>query len=176
LVVDIVEEGPEDGTTIEKLLNDAFGPHRKRKISYRFRQRVRPLADLCLVAQDDGAIVGTIRHWPIYVVDGNGSRHPALLLGPLAVATSHRGQGLGAQLMAQAMSRIPVAGHDLIILVGDAAYYRRFGFQPASDFGIVMPGEKPARVLALKLSDTSITGTIQRVVVKSLPDGQQTAA
>jgi predicted N-acetyltransferase YhbS len=44
------------------------------------------------------------------------------------------------------------ARHERVLLVGDYGYYRRFGFRPAAPHGIVMPGENPARLLALPLA------------------------
>jgi predicted N-acetyltransferase YhbS len=59
-----------------------------------------------------------------------------LLLSPLAVVFERRGQGLGAQLVQEALRLAKVQGHMAVILVGDPAYYSRFGFKSASDFGI----------------------------------------
>jgi predicted N-acetyltransferase YhbS len=150
-VLKIIDERPGDAEAIEKLLDSAFGPKRKRKISYRYRLRVPPVADLSFVAEEDGVIAGTIRHWPILVCAPDQPASPALLLGPLAVSAEHRGSGIGAQLIEKGLTLAREAGYELVILVGDLPYYARFGFAPAGNFGIVMPYEKPERVLALPL-------------------------
>ena len=151
-MIQIIEERPGDAAAIETLLNSAFGPKRKRKISYRFRLRLPPVPGLSFVAEEDGVIAGTIRHWPVVITAPDRSQSPALLLGPLAVSSNHRGHGLGALLMQQGLAQARAMGHQLVILVGDLPYYARFGFVPASDYGIAMPYEKPERVLALALN------------------------
>ena len=151
-MIQIIEERPGDAEAIEKLLNGAFGPKRKRKISYRYRLRVAPVPGLSFVAEEDGVIAGTIRHWPILITSPDQASSPALLLGPLAVSVDHRGKGLGARLIERGLKQAREAGHELVILVGDLPYYARFGFQPAGGYGITMPYEKPERVLALPLN------------------------
>jgi putative acetyltransferase len=73
-------------------------------------------------------------------------------LGPLAVVLERRGQGLGAKLVQEALRRAQTQGHTTVILVGDPTYYSRFGFQPASHFGISNTNGIPdANVLAREL-------------------------
>ncbi len=151
-MIQIIEERPGDAAAIEQLLNSAFGPKRKRKISYRYRLRLPPVPGLSFIAEDNGVIAGTIRHWPILITAPDRSQRPALLLGPLAVSSNYRGHGLGALLMNRGLEQARAMGHELIILVGDLPYYARFGFVPASEFGITMPYERPERVLALALN------------------------
>jgi predicted N-acetyltransferase YhbS len=101
---------------------------------------------LCLVALTDGAVVATIRYWPITIGDT-----PSLLLGPVAVDSRCRKAGIGDQLIRCSLNRAQTIGYHSVVLVGDEAYYGRFGFHPASGHGIVMPRETPARVLVLSL-------------------------
>ena len=168
-VIQVIEERAGDSAAIEKLLNGAFGPKRKRKISYRYRLRVPPVAGLSFVAEEDGVIAGTIRHWPILITSPDQTSCPALLLGPLAVSVNHRGNGLGARLIDRGLTQAREAGHELVILVGDLPYYARFGFSPASEYGISMPYEKPERVLALPLEARRAVpqGTIRHIDTRS---------
>jgi len=62
-----------------------------------------------------------------------------------------RGAGVGAALMRGSMKRAADMGHRLVLLVGDLAYYARFGFQPAAPLGFVMPDEQPHRLLVAEL-------------------------
>src|SRR4051812_50141854 len=89
-MIEISFEGPEHGPEIEHLLDLSFGPDRGRKVSYRYRRSVAPVADLCLVAAEGGRLVGAIRHWPVRL-----RGRSALLLGPLAIDPARRGQGIG---------------------------------------------------------------------------------
>ncbi len=149
-MITIEREEPPDRRRIEALLDAAFGPQRQRKISYRYRRGVAALPGLCLVARDGAALVGTIRVWPIRIgVDGDG-----VLIGPVAVAASHRSQGIGGRLMRAVLGRAESERWPVAVLVGDPGYYQRFGFVAAGSVGIVMPNENPLRVQTLRLDRT----------------------
>ncbi len=151
----LAPETTDHAPAIEALLDAAFGSNRHAKISYRYRQGVAPVADLGLVALKTDmqggqpALVGTIRFWPLTVGE---SRAPALLLGPIAIAPGLQGSGIGALLMQQSLAAAKAAGHRLVLLVGDLAYYQRFGFVPAAPAGFTMPGEAPHRLQMLDLA------------------------
>jgi predicted N-acetyltransferase YhbS len=152
----ITTQRAEDGPAIEDLLDTAFGPFRESKVSYRYRAGVAPVASLQLVARDAGdAVVGTIRYWPVLI--GHAGK-PGLLLGPLAVAGHARSLGIGAALVRRTLDMAAWARHERVLLVGDLAYYQRFGFVPATPHGIVMPGENPARLQALALTPNGLAG------------------
>lgn len=139
-----------DSVAIEELLDLAFGADRRRKTSYRYRDGIAPLTDLCFVAEAEaGLLVGSVRYWPICA----GST-PALLLGPLAIEPSRQGRGVGRALVFHSLDVAVQAGHRLVFLVGDHAYYERFGFDPVPP-GIVMPNESSAR-LQYRLLDPSL--------------------
>ncbi len=133
-------EAPTDGPAIETLLDRVFGIRRQHKTSYRYRVGIEPVRALCLVAERDGRLVGTIRYWPVRV-----GAAPALLLGPVATAPDHEGNGIGRALVTTSLERAAGLGHELVLLVGDRRYYARFGFAPAPP-SILMPGEDPARL------------------------------
>ncbi len=133
-------EAPTDAPAIEALLDEVFGVRRQHKTSYRYRVGIAPLRRLCLVAEKEGRLVGTIRYWPVRL-----GGEPALLLGPVASARGEAGNGIGRALIETSLDRAARLGHDLVLLVGDPAYYARFGFAPAPP-AIRMPGEDPARL------------------------------
>ena len=101
-------------------------------------------------------IVGTVRLW--HVTAGPGCA--ALLLGPLAVDPAHRNRGIGTALVRRAIARARLAGHRAIVLVGDAAYYGRFGFTAARTAELWMPGRfESDRLLALELCPDALAGS-----------------
>lgn len=151
--IDRAEPGDQDA--IEQLLDLCFGADRQAKLSYRYREGVNPVAELLLVARTADGLVGTVRYWPI-AIGAHFVR--ALLLGPLAVAPEQRGRGIGGALMRRALDFATDAGHDRVLLVGDADYYRPFGFVPAARYGITMPGEAPGRLLVKALVPHALDG------------------
>jgi predicted N-acetyltransferase YhbS len=136
---------------VERLYDDVFGPARFHKASYQFRDGVAPVKELSWIALADDRLVGVIRYWPILVGD---TGHPALLLGPLAIAPDKAGKGIGRALTFKTLELAAQLGHDLVLLVGDVDYYKRFGFVPATPHGFIMPGEtRPDRLQVAPLKD-----------------------
>ncbi len=151
----IVPERPQDAASREALLDLAFGVDRHLLTSYRLREGVEPVKALSYVALIDGGFQGSLRFWPIIV---QGARAP-LLLGPLAVDPAGRGQAIGVALVRNGLRRARRLGHDLVILVGDYPYYKRFGFVHAHKLGLVMPGPVDAdRLLIRKIPRGRIIG------------------
>ncbi len=149
----------------EALLDETMGPARFTKPSQRLRDGRQPADGLSLVARDDGCVVGTVRLWPVIA----GGR-PALLLGPLAVASRCQGEGIGSRLMRKALNRAAALGHGAVILIGDAAYYDRFGFAAGATAALRMPGSvDPRRFLALELTDGALAGAAGAVVPAGAP-------
>ena len=62
---------------------------------------------------------------------------PVLGIGPIAVAPTFQRSGVGSSLMRELLRRAVERGERVVVLLGDPAYYGRFGFVPASRFGIV---------------------------------------
>ena len=149
---------------VERLYDDVFGPARFHKASYLFREGVAPVRELSWIALEGDRLVGAIRYWPILVGE---TGHSALLLGPLAIAQDRAGKGIGRALMFKTLDLAAQLGHDLVLLVGDVDYYKRFGFVPATPHGFVMPGEsKPDRLQVAPLKDNvlgRIAGKIHRL-------------
>jgi predicted N-acetyltransferase YhbS len=146
-MIRIVEESITDIGAREALLDRAYGDARFAKTSETLRRDRLPAEDLALVAKDGEEIVGTVRLWNV-----SAGSVEALLLGPLAVDPDRQGEGIGAALMRRAVTRARALGHGAIILVGDEAYYERFGFQPGLTWRLSMPGPvERERFLALEL-------------------------
>lgn len=145
--ITICDEAPTDAFAREALLDDAFGEPRFRKTAERLRQGRSPAPGLALAAKDNGALIGTVRLWPIAAGDA-----PALLLGPLAVAQTHRSRGIGRKLMAESLFRAYASGHGAVLLVGDPAYYEAFGFSRRCTLELALPGPvDESRFLGLEL-------------------------
>ena len=154
----LIPERPGDSPAIESLLDLCFGADRHQKRSYFYREGVERLPELGLVALDPNAkLVGTIRYWPIDIVTGH-HRRSALLLGPIAVEPELKGRGVGRALMRESLALAQAAGHGLVLLVGDAAYYGQFGFRSAAAHGFVMPHEQPHRLQAIELTPGAFAG------------------
>jgi predicted N-acetyltransferase YhbS len=143
----LAPEGAQDWWEVEALYDLCFAPGRSALSSYRLREGVDPIAALCLTARDsDGILAGAVRNWPVRV----GVQH-AILLGPIAVHPTRQGEGVASLLMQACLTRAGELGWDRVMLVGDAPYYGRFGFEILQ--GVKMPPPtNPDRVLGHALT------------------------
>lgn len=151
----LTQETPHDWWEVEALYDLCFAPGRTALSSYRLREDVSPVEGLSIVARDaEGIVGGAIRYWPVLV---GGQR--ALLLGPVAVHPTRQGEGLGALLISDSLRRAKNLGWERVMLVGDAPYYRRFGFTPLP--GVIMPPPtNPDRVLGQDLQPGAWQGVL----------------
>ena len=151
LPLTIRHEVPADEAAIERLHERAFGPGRFARTAFRLREG-KGAGKGHDPALSFASHVGTFLVGSVRVTRVLAGGAPALMLGPLTVDPAFEGRGIGAALMNKAIEAAQEAGDDLIMLVGDAPYYARFGFKPVKPGQLVLPGPAdPARFLALEL-------------------------
>jgi putative acetyltransferase len=92
------------------------------------------IPELSLVATDAGAVVGHV-----VCTRGMLGETPALGLGPLSVSPERQGAGVGSALMHAVLGAADALGEPVVVLVGEPAFYGRFGFVPADGLGITAP-------------------------------------
>jgi len=145
--VRIRPETPADAVAIGEVVGAAFagaehsappvhegGPPGEVTLLEWLREDEGWLPRLSLVAESDGRIVG-------HVVCTRGSVDgvPALGLGPLSVHPDRQREGIGGLLVREVLARAEEYGEPLVALLGDPAYYARFGFVPSTRCGIEPP-------------------------------------
>ena len=169
-MVTIRDERSTDIAARERLLDAAFGPARFTKASERLRENRFAADGLSFTAIDNGRLVGTTRLWNVSA----GAVRAALLFGPLAVAADARGQGVGARLMLRALREAKKLGHRSVLLVGDTAYYGRFGFSADKTGALRLPSPyEQHRLLGLELKAGALDGArgMIRATGARLPKG-----
>jgi putative acetyltransferase len=93
------------------------------------------LPALSLVATSaDGEITGHV-----LCTRGHVDASPVLALGPLSVRPDSQGQGVGSALMHAVLGAADALGEPLVALLGNPAYYRRFGFRLSTEYQIAPP-------------------------------------
>ncbi len=120
---------------------------------------------LSLVAEEGGQIVGHIAFSELEVGEAQAATTPpGLALAPVAVLPECQRRGLGAALVGEGLRRLAAARRPFVIVLGHAEYYPRFGFAPASRYGILCPFPAPDEAfLALELNPgglQGVTGTV----------------
>ncbi len=111
--------------------------------------------ELELLAEEDGVLIGHIMLTKAFVRK-EGASFGTLLLAPLSVALARRNHGVGAALVRESLGRARSLGHASAVLVGDPAYYGRFGFRAAAP--VVYPGVPGEYTLACELVPGALSG------------------
>ena len=117
------------------------------------RLRARGKATLSLVAVEDGEVIGHVLFSPVTLVNDE-QRFDIVGLGPVAVEPKRQNEGIGSKLIRAGLEEVRQAGYAAVVVLGDPAYYSRFGFGPARRYGIYFdaPGipEDAFQVLELR--------------------------
>lgn len=126
--IDIRESAPEDAAAIEGIYPLAFPDEDLLPV---VRDLLRDRAGiLSLVAAVEKAVVGHV----IFTRCGiEGTTVDVSLLAPLAVVPARQRQGVGTALVHEGLRRLEESGAERIYVLGDPAYYGRFGFLPDSE-------------------------------------------
>jgi putative acetyltransferase len=117
--------------------------------------RVAGALTVSLVAEIDRNVVGHVAFSPVTISDGNPHWYG---LGPVSVLPAHQRQGIGTAHIREGLSRLKARGGKGCVLVGELAYYQRFGFRnlPA----LTLEGVSPQYFLALPFEDPAPTGVV----------------
>ncbi len=154
-MVIIREESAEDITAIDKVNELAFARRDEAELVNALRDNQK--ISFSLVADQDGDIVGHILFSPMRIISEDGPVCPALGIGPVAVLPVYQRQGIGAQLMEEGLAKCRAAGHRIVLVLGHPSYYPRFGFRPASQYGIKCAYEVPDEAfMALELEPNAL--------------------
>jgi putative acetyltransferase len=157
--LDIRDERPGDVEGIDAVVAAAFRDH---PFSQGTEPRiVRGLRDaqalrLSMVAARADTVVGHVAFSPV-TLDGHDLGWWGL--GPVAVAPAEQRRGIGSALIRSALLRLDGAGVAGCVVLGDPAYYGRFGF--AARPGLVYPGPPPDHFMVLPLAGPLSVGTVR---------------
>ena len=150
-----------DPQAVEELLDTVFGEDRHGRTAYKVREGLTALPALSFAALDEsGALVGSIQCWPVMLETPEHSRHPMIMVGPVAVAPDHQDQGIGRALMAAIFAGLGKDETMPLVLIGDPEYYgRHFGYSDARTSGWRLPGPyEQHRLLARCRDDVPLPG------------------
>ena len=165
LVVLIRESNAQENDAIRAVHLVAFGPQEGPAVA---QFAVDLLADpsaepeLSLAAENAGGLLGSVICSAVTI--GGHPRAALSILCPLAVVPARHGQGIGAALVNCGIALLRERGVDIVLVLGDPRYYRRFGF--AADHRLEPPYPVPYREAwrALELNPgalASVAGTVR---------------
>jgi len=90
---------------------------------------------LSLVACQEGRVVGHILFSPV-IIRTSGEEFSGMGLAPMSVDPLHQRKGIGSSLISKGLSRLFADECAFVVVLGDAGYYTRFGFQPAAELSV----------------------------------------
>ncbi len=131
-------QAPGDVAAVRSVVEAAFGRVDEAELVAALEADLAAPVEVALVAALAGAPVG---HVLLSRLDVGGHHGAALALAPLSVSPEHQGAGIGSALVRAALA---AAGERPVIVLGDPAFYARFGFVPAIPLGLVPPEAWPA--------------------------------
>lgn len=144
-----------DEHSIENVLLSAFdGPDEARAVDL---LRVAGAVSFSLVAEVDGDIVAHILFSPIEFEPPQPG-FSALGLAPLAVMPEFQNYGIGSQLVVTGLQVCRRMGFSSVFVLGYPGYYARFGFCPASKYGLSSVYDAGDAFMALELQPGSLAG------------------
>jgi putative acetyltransferase len=158
-VLTVRREAPGDVGSIRDVHRAAFGGGEPVEAGLidALRADAGWLPHLSLVAVRDGEVVGHVVATRARVGDV-----PALGVGPLGVLPAAQGRGVGCALMYALLGAAQARDETIVGLLGEPAYYGRFGFVTATDVGITPPDPGWGRYFqVLVAGDRSSTGTFR---------------
>ena len=151
-------ETPADYPAIREILIAAFAdPPFSHQTEHLIVEALRSdnALTLSLVAEIDGKVVGQIAFSPVAI---GGKDCGWLGLGPVAVSPSLQRQGIGQALVNEGLKQIRGLGAKGCVLVGDPAFYRRFGFE--NNPALRMEGIPPEVLMCLPIGGEMPEGNV----------------
>jgi HAD superfamily hydrolase (TIGR01509 family) len=158
-------ETPADIPAIRAINLAAFGQANEAGLVDLIRGRGK--ASLSLVAVDAGRLLAHVLFSPVTVLPSYPDLH-GLGLGPVAVLPEAQRTGIGSRLIRAGLQLCREQGCDFVVLVGNPAYYSRFGFTSASGFGLGGDYGEGEHFMACELRPGALSGV--KGMVKYIPE------
>jgi len=161
-------EQPADYRETEILTRDAFWDIyrpgcNEHLLVHKLRKSPAFVAELDLVACIEDLLVGNIMYSKARVQEEAGDRHEVLCLGPVTVHPKYQSQGIGGNLIRESLERARNLGFGGVFLMGNPAYYQRFGFVRTDAFGIFSSdGKSYDHFMGLELTPGCLKGVSGR--------------
>ena len=152
-------ETPEDLEAIREVHRRAFGQEDEARLVDALRDG--GYARLSLVAEEGGRVVGHVLFSDLPIVTQAGTLH-GLALAPVAVLPARQRQGIGSRLVREGLRACAKAGHRVVVVLGHADYYPRFGFSARLAGRLKAPFSGPA-FMALELVPGALAGVTGEV-------------
>ncbi len=141
--IKIRQEKERDYKLSEKLVEKAFknedySDHKEHLLVAKLRKSDIFIPELSLLAEVDGEIVGHIMLTKL-TIENERNKYNSLALAPVSVLPKYQNKGIASKLITESLKIAKNMGFKSVIVLGHPNYYPRFGFKPASSWGIKPP-------------------------------------
>ncbi len=155
-------EGEDDRAAVRAIHARAFGREDEARLVDRLRGKADP--QVSLVALCEGRIIGHVLLGPVAIRGAEGET-AAFALAPLAVDPDFQGRGAGSALVRAGIEAAGDLGERVIFVLGEPAFYARFGFGPAARHGLRFPSPVPEEAfMVLELEAGALGGRRGEVI------------
>ncbi len=150
----IRQEKRADREAVEALVQEAFAKAchadgNEHELVHALREGTSFIPELSLVMEKDEQLVGHVLFTKAMV-----GKDTILCLAPLSVLPAVQREGIGTALVYEGHRRAKALGYTYSVVLGNPAYYGRFGYQKARLFGIIAPeGIDEDYLMAIKLTE-----------------------
>jgi putative acetyltransferase len=138
-------ERTEERVVVYRLVKAAFGRDDEAGLIDRLRDTCEFVPDHSLTAVSQGRIIGHVLFTRLFI-DGRDSAVRSLALAPIAVLPHWQRKGTGSALVKAGLAECRRLEYECVVVVGDPAFYSRFGFSPARAYGLECPFPVPDEV------------------------------
>jgi putative acetyltransferase len=155
-VLFIRRETQSDISAIRKVNESAFKGPREARLVDLLREASKAIVSLVAVFGD--RVVGHILFSPI-AIEPNPKNTQGLGLAPLAVLPEYQRRSIGSCLVSKGLEECREKRYDLVVVLGDVHFYTRFGFKPASLYGLRNEYNVDENFMALELKKGALDST-----------------
>ncbi len=153
-----------EGVIKEAFENAEHTDHREHILVANLRKGKNFIEELSLVAEEGEKLVGHIMFTKILIKNGENI-YESLALAPVSVLPEYQSRGIGSRLINEGLRIGREKGFKSVIVLGHDKYYPKFGFKPASLWGIKAPFEVPDEAfMALELEENALEGISGQVI------------
>jgi len=159
--MEVRKEKPEDGPAVRRVHEQAFGGSGEANLVEMLREANK--TPISLVATCDEQVVGHILFSPVTIAFAPPG-FKTIGLAPVGVLPEFQGRGIGSLLVREGLQECRKGGYAIVVVLGSPAYYSRFGFSRAADYGLGNEYGADEHFMAMELRQgalAEVSGTVK---------------
>jgi putative acetyltransferase len=153
-----------DFYSIAQVNDIAFGGKSESELISKLRNTQNFITEFSIIAEIDENIIGHILFYPINIETKTGLI-PTVALAPMSVLPKYQNKGVGTKLVQYGLQKCKERGFESVTVLGHANYYPKFGFEPASKWGIYSDFDVADEVfMSMELKEDALVKVAGKVI------------